>query len=113
MDGNVSDFKLLQDLNLPRLKIKWRREENGDKYVCDRCGKTYNLPKEFARNLAQTGMTPEVAIQSVVMSMQQAMRLHEIEHEKDRCNTLRRDGARAVQAEINDKKSSLDDVGKN
>lgn len=112
MDGNVSDFKLLQELNLPRLKIKWRREENGDKYVCGKCGKTYNLPKEFARNLAKTGMAPEVAIQSVVASMQQAMSAHEVEHEKERCQALRRDGARAVRNEIEAKKNSLDDIGK-
>ena len=112
MEGNVSDFKLLQDLNLPRLKITWRREDDGDKYVCSQCGKAFNLPKEFARNLAQTGMEPEIAIQSVVLSMQQAMRQHEHQHEMERCRALRRDGARAVQNEIEASKKRVDDVGK-
>ena len=111
-DGTESDFKLLQRLNIPRLKVKWRREANGDQYVCCTCGKRYNLPREFARNLAKAGMTPEVAIQSVVASMQHAMSIHEIDHEKERCRILRRDGAIGVRNVINDEKNSTDDVGK-
>ena len=104
---SAADRKLLQDLNLPPEKIKFTVSGDGRSWKCNKCGEVLVFEKEQAQYWISRGHSPARVRKALVKAMKRLLNDHQEKHLKERINTLRRDGQRAVQEEIKNTKQKL------